>query len=182
MFWRTITGWLRRLRPSTEPGLGDPEPLGAGLPVYWPPPPKLLDTTVRNCPLPFRVKCSLQWEGLQATDDPAVRHCEQCRRDVFFCRTDEETLAHARAGHCIAREEPGELALPRMVLGEPEEPIVVTAEQESAREWLARERGITDAIKNIDAIRNCPECGYPVPHWRTDCRVCGFAIGRVPGP
>jgi hypothetical protein len=180
MTWQAVKEWLRCLTRPSNRSAGDRQPVAAGLPICFPPPPKMLETTVRNCPPPFRFKCTLRWEDLGTTDDPGVRHCEQCSRDVFFCQTDEETIAHAREGHCIARHEPGSLALPEMVMGEAE--IEMTDEQRLALVWRWREAGITDAIKNIDAIRTCPKCGYSVPHWRIDCRVCGHAVGRVPGP
>jgi hypothetical protein len=91
------------------------------------------DRTIRNCTVRIDTPCPQRWDELQVTDSPNVRHCHVCARDVFFCSSAEETLEHARAGHCIAREEPHASELPRMVLGRPTVVPVVTNEQERAR-------------------------------------------------
>ena len=101
-----------------------------------------LPRTIRNCRPVIAEPCPRKWEALTDTADPAVRHCESCGKSVFFCATDEETIAHARAGECVAREEPEPGDLGRMVLGRPSVPVVVTPEQMANRARLARERGI----------------------------------------
>jgi hypothetical protein len=121
----------------------------------------------------------MNWDELTETDSSEVRHCSNCNSHVYFCGTDEETIKHAKAGHCIAREIPVEWELGRIVLGRPNEPIVDNPQQTIAREWFLRERGIDDAIKNADSDRLCPQCNYPAPRWRATCRVCGFEMGRV---
>ncbi len=136
--------------------------------------------TVRNCPPPFRFKCPKTWDELASTEDPNVRHCDQCQQLVHLCPSDAETIAHAKAGHCIAREIPDNSELPRLVVGQPSEPIECTEQQLSAMRWRSREDGVDDSLRNLDAIRSCPKCGYPAPHWRIQCRVCGFAFGRTP--
>jgi hypothetical protein len=136
--------------------------------------------TIRNCPLPvFRQQCPRQWEELTPTDDTSVRHCGQCNQHVYLCSTDEETLSHARAAHCIARVIPDESELPPMYLGQPKYVPPTTPEQEEALRLTHRERGIDDALKNLSAPRSCPRCRYPAPSWRTSCRVCGFPLGRL---
>lgn len=136
--------------------------------------------TVRNCPIEFRFKCSKLWDELGTTDRPEVRHCDSCDHDVFFCSTDEETIAHAKAGHCIARETPVRDEQTTVVLGFAAEMPKLTPQQEEAACWSAREGGINDSIRNAArSTRACPECSYPAPDWRVTCRVCGFAMGRV---
>ncbi len=137
------------------------------------------ELTVRNCPIKFRFECPQTWQRLTATHRPEIRQCDQCQELVYLCVSDAETIEHAKAGHCIAREMPHKSELPMMVLGRPSELIVQTPSQEKALAWVTRERGIDDAIKNADAPRNCPECGYPAQNWREACRVCNFEIGRV---
>ena len=66
--------------------------------------------TIRNCAASFRFQCPKLWEKLSPTESPTVRHCSCCDRDVHYCTTDEQTIEHAKAGHCIAREIP-ELAV-----------------------------------------------------------------------
>lgn len=114
------------------------------------------------------------------TADSAVRHCDRCGNDVYLCTTDEATISHARAGHCIAREVPDNTELPHFVIGRPTELPKFTPAQEEAQRWNRRESGIDDAIRNAqDAPRTCPQCGYPAQAWRKTCRVCGYEMGRV---
>jgi hypothetical protein len=137
--------------------------------------------TIRNCEATFRFQCPKNWSELSPTASGSgeIRHCAVCDRNVFFCKTDEETIEHAKAGHCIARELPDEKELPHVYLGEPKNIPVPTPEQEKAGKWFGRERAIDDSIKNADAERSCPVCNYPAQRWRETCRVCGFKIGRV---
>jgi hypothetical protein len=136
--------------------------------------------TIRNCESAFRFRCPKMWAELSLTASADVRHCTVCDCDVFFCQTDEETIKHAKAGHCIAREIPDEKQLPHVYVGRPQYPEVETLEQREAAQWFGRERGIDDSIKNADADRSCPRCNYPAPRWRATCRVCGFKMGRIP--
>jgi hypothetical protein len=138
------------------------------------------ERTIRNCTVRIDTPCPKRWDDLQPTAAAAVRHCAVCARDVFLCSSAEETLEHARAGHCIAREEPHPSELPRMVLGLPTVVPVVTNEQERAQAWARRERGINTLLRGRleAASRPCPDCGYPVPDFRKSCYVCGLEIGR----
>lgn len=143
-----------------------------------------IQATIRNCPVKFRFQCEKLWTELAATSDPSVRHCGRCGSDVHFCTTDRETIEHAKAGHCIAREFPkdGPGDLPRtMYLGladHPSEPW--TPEQIELSRWQKKESNIDDAIRSAKhSTRSCPECSFPVPDWRVACRVCGFEIGRA---
>lgn len=136
--------------------------------------------TVRNCLPVFRMVCPQQWDALTPTGEPGVRHCGGCDRRVYLCETDAETQAHARAGHCIARELPDASEVRAVYLGLARELPPETPEQAEAGRRRLRERGIDDAIKNAGrSSRSCPECQYPAPDWRVSCRVCGFEFGRV---
>lgn len=137
--------------------------------------------TIRNCPPQFQFVCPKTWDILAMTDVDDVRHCNDCSRDVYFCVTDEETIVHAKAGHCIAREVPDSSELPAIYVGMPKNVPVRTPEQEQAANWFARERAIDDSIKNSDSVRSCPRCKFPSPPWRVSCRVCGFAMSRDSG-
>lgn len=137
--------------------------------------------TIRNCPAQFRIVCPKTWDMLAMTDVEDVRYCDQCSLEVFFCVTDEETIAHARAGHCIAREVPGSSELPAVYVGMPRIALERTPQQQQAAEWLSRERAIDDSIKNADSSRSCPHCNFPAPAWRLSCRVCGYEMGRAGG-
>ena len=113
--------------------------------------------TIRNCDRVFRFQCPQLWTDLSATETADIRHCAVCDREVFFCTTDEETIEHAKAGHCIARELPDDDELPQTYLGEPNNVPDSTPDQEKAAAWSGRERGIDDSIQNADAERPLPE-------------------------
>jgi hypothetical protein len=136
------------------------------------------ERTIRNCTVRIDTPCPRRWDDLQATDSPGVRHCHVCAQDVFFCSSPEETIEHASAGRCIAREEPHRSELPGLVVGRPRVVPVVTPEQEHARAWARRERGINRLLRGrLDsASRRCRDCGYPVPVFRKSCYVCGMEL------
>lgn len=136
------------------------------------------ELTIRNCDQIFRFQCPKRWDELSPTESAEVRHCSICKLDVHFCATDEETIEHARAGHCIAREIPALSECAEIFVGQPSEVYVPTATQSEATDWRNRERAIDDSIHNVDSERACPDCGYPAPAWRVACRVCGCKFGR----
>jgi hypothetical protein len=141
--------------------------------------------TIRNCPPEFRDACSKKWDDLQPTDDPDVRHCTLCSQSVYFCKTDQETIDHARAGHCIARLTPDSSELPPKIsafgrTNKVFEAPKPSASQLEAQAWAMRESGITDFVQDTSvAGRNCPSCGFPVPGARKRCHVCKMEIGRA---
>jgi hypothetical protein len=62
----------------------------------------------------FSFQCPKRWEQLRPTEDEAVRFCDQCRRQVFFCTSLEVAQTHAAVGDCIAVDprlarQPGDL-------------------------------------------------------------------------
>jgi uncharacterized protein (TIGR02996 family) len=59
-------------------------------------------TYIENCDQRFAFQCPKQWEKLQGTDDPAVRHCDTCKKKVYYCRTKREAYDHAQQGDCVA--------------------------------------------------------------------------------
>jgi len=127
----------------------------------------------------FGLVCPQRWESLAPTDEPGVRHCGQCDKEVYFCTTDAETVSHAQAGHCIAREMPDLSEMRAVYVGQPVGVPPETSQQAEARKLMLRERGVDDAIKNASCSRCCPECQYPAPDWRVSCRVCSFEFGHV---
>jgi hypothetical protein len=142
--------------------------------------------TIRNCSSATCLECPLLWDRLIPGDSPTMRRCGNCDRSVHLCSTDEETVAHARAGHVIARETPTDAELgteyaecaPGLFLplawGEP------TPEQAAARGRRLREFAIDAALGAVRyASRDCPWCRYPVADYRVTCHVCRMAIGRV---
>jgi hypothetical protein len=72
-------------------------------------------TPVKNCPpigtgrltsAVLSFVCPKQWEALKPTQDPKVRHCHWCGRNIELI-SDLDDLARARANderHCVAVE------------------------------------------------------------------------------
>jgi hypothetical protein len=60
---------------------------------------------IRNCRFAFR--CHQDWSSLEHTDDPRVRYCHECSREVVLCRRDAELHAALNANHCVAVDIPG---------------------------------------------------------------------------
>jgi uncharacterized protein (TIGR02996 family) len=50
----------------------------------------------------FAFQCPNQWGMLQPTDHNAVRFCEGCQQQVYYCETAEQVRQHALCGHCVA--------------------------------------------------------------------------------
>lgn len=57
---------------------------------------------IRNCRFAFR--CHQNWSSLETTDDPSVRYCHECSRQVVLYRRDAELLAALRKDQCVAIE------------------------------------------------------------------------------
>jgi uncharacterized protein (TIGR02996 family) len=57
---------------------------------------------IDGCAITFRFKCPKRWTALAPTEQPNVRRCGACERDVHFCGTLEELRARAQAGDCVA--------------------------------------------------------------------------------
>ena len=131
------------------------------------------ENRVRNCGDQFKFICPKKWDQLQATGEEGVRHCGACNQDVFYCRTDEETIRHAKAGHCIARETPD--LLDSVMVGMPADPVPEREER------CRREAGIDVAIRHVrESTWECPGCGFPVADWADSCAVCEKVVGRKP--
>ncbi len=59
-----------------------------------------------NCPtlqLPLlSYKCPAAWNQLHQSDNPDVRNCSACQKQVHLCRTPQEFVQAAEEGHCVA--------------------------------------------------------------------------------
>jgi hypothetical protein len=55
---------------------------------------------IRNCRFAFR--CHQNWLSLENTEDPRVRYCHECARQVVLCQRDAELAAALQANHCVA--------------------------------------------------------------------------------
>jgi uncharacterized protein (TIGR02996 family) len=74
--------------------------------------------------LRFDFVCDQTWADMSPTDDANVRHCETCRKKVYFCDNLANAREHAQEGRCIAVDlgilrRDGDLAPRRVFLGQP---------------------------------------------------------------
>ena len=46
--------------------------------------------------------CPIDWDALDRSADPAVRHCNQCEQDVHFCTTPAQFIELAKRKECVA--------------------------------------------------------------------------------
>jgi uncharacterized protein (TIGR02996 family) len=77
---------------------------------------------IENCEIRFDFQCPLQWDQLTLTNDVNVRHCQQCDRNVHFCKSIEAARAHAAMDRCVAvaatvAREPGDIPSTESILG-----------------------------------------------------------------
>ncbi len=57
---------------------------------------------VWDCERVLRKRCPHLWQRLDTTPVADVRHCRECARDVYLCRTPADFVAHGELGHCVA--------------------------------------------------------------------------------
>ena len=75
---------------------------------------------IRNCKLEY--ECEKKWEDLtRIPRQSGVRHCTDCRANVFLCKTDQELDWHLANNNCIAF-----FADPEHLIDEFSDPLLVT--------------------------------------------------------
>jgi hypothetical protein len=93
-------------------------------------------------------QCPQSWAALAATDDPGVRFCASCKRDVQLCNTPAEFIAAAEQGHCVAvSAEARPIHLCAHLVGQPS--------AESVAEFRERLRGLVEWWEPV--IEQVPE-------------------------
>ena len=124
---------------------------------------------VRNCPPEFHFLCPKNWEKLETTEQEGVRYCSDCKEQVYLCQTDEEMLAHAKAGHCVAKFLPADRSPEINFVGRPKEPLVIDGiySRELAKSFSLLWTKFTKG--------DCPTCGFPMIeglYGQVNCIVC----------
>ena len=61
---------------------------------------------IENCEYTVEYECPLEWKNLKKTDDPQVRFCGECSKNVYRCKTEQAMYEHIQLNHCIAVNEP----------------------------------------------------------------------------
>lgn len=94
--------------------------LAPGLELPWRQ--RLARPFVEGCDGGFEVPCVRDWSQLARTERPDVRHCDGCRKQVYYSATIQQAIGHARFGRCVAvdvsqRRRPHDLA-PLIMMGE----------------------------------------------------------------
>ena len=68
-----------------------------------------MDVSIRNCQFAFRY--DKKWDDLtQPWSWPKVRFCDDCRKSVHLCETDDELVDAIKNNRCVAipkNTEPG---------------------------------------------------------------------------
>jgi len=70
----------------------------------------------------FNFVCDKRWDELTVTEDNAVRSCEGCKQNVYYCDTITEARGQAQNNHCVAVDlgivrRKDDLSPPMMILG-----------------------------------------------------------------
>ena len=50
----------------------------------------------------FEFKCSLNWKNLKPTNDPKVSYCEECKKNVNLCTSNDKIDESWEKGLCLA--------------------------------------------------------------------------------
>ena len=58
--------------------------------------------TIENCRVPLKFQCPVQWNQLEKTEQPGVRHCPSCDKQVHYCLSLPQARANAVLDRCIA--------------------------------------------------------------------------------
>ena len=56
--------------------------------------------TIENCER--EISCDASWDEMQLTNDPSIRSCQQCQKDVYLCKTDKELEVAVNLKRCAA--------------------------------------------------------------------------------
>lgn len=58
---------------------------------------------IERCPeVRFTLSCPKTWDMLKPTEDPTVRACDACKKNVYYAPTIEEARRRAQDGACVA--------------------------------------------------------------------------------
>lgn len=57
---------------------------------------------IEGCNLRFNVRCPKEWGSLAPTERADVRHCESCRKHVYYCASVAIARNHIENGDCVA--------------------------------------------------------------------------------
>ncbi len=58
-----------------------------------------MDLIINNYNWAFR--CPKSWENLKSTVNQNVKFCDECKKNVFLCKTDEDVEYHSERLNCV---------------------------------------------------------------------------------
>jgi hypothetical protein len=102
-----------------------------------------------NCPGLLSFKCPRGWDSLAPTSSSSVRFCAVCEREVHYCTTPEEFVAHGKCGHCVAIPDdavPGKLMAGFLGEPSPEAVMEMDAKNDRIRRWWSLVLSHEDAL------------------------------------
>ena len=56
---------------------------------------------IKNCEYQVKYKCPLKWSKLKETKDSKIRFCNECNKNVYFCKTSKDIDKHIKLNNCI---------------------------------------------------------------------------------
>ena len=59
-----------------------------------------MESSIRNCRFAYR--CGKNWSNLAETENPDIRYCADCQREVVFCHTDAQLANSIALNRCVA--------------------------------------------------------------------------------
>jgi hypothetical protein len=72
---------------------------------------------LRNCKFVF--KCTANWDEMTTTEDNLIRHCESCKKNVYYIREPEELMKAIKLNRCVAIYDFAEMKIFSGVPGRP---------------------------------------------------------------
>jgi hypothetical protein len=73
---------------------------------------------IENCRIWFKFLCPQGWSQLERTEEMDVRYCKVCKKNVYYCHTEDDVLEHRAEGHCIVADFDTGQEDPTMCMGE----------------------------------------------------------------
>jgi hypothetical protein len=55
---------------------------------------------LRNCEFGF--KCTANWDEMKVSEDASIRHCELCKKNVYYVSKPEELMEAIQLNRCVA--------------------------------------------------------------------------------
>ena len=88
----------------------------------------------------MQLVCPMDWDALDPSADPAIRHCNQCDQDVHLCTTADQFIERAKHNECVALSAslhvPDGASTKVQMVGRPA-PWSYQLESSAAQFWLA---------------------------------------------